>query len=97
MRCRRVYRAPCQSGVHSQQCCCVKQLDMRAVLTNDNFQDTNSIMLVAMTDWKAPRTSIDMLTVRADWITCVSADMRLISSPVRLVSKNPVSWLSIDA
>ena len=38
-----------------------------------------------------------MLTVSADWMTWVSEDNRLMSSPVRDVSKKPVSCEMIDA
>jgi hypothetical protein len=52
---------------------------------------TKKIMNVAMTACTPPRTSIEMFTVSADCTTCVSAEIRLINSPVRLVSKKPVS------
>ena len=38
-----------------------------------------------------------MLTVTAFWMTCVSDASRFVSSPVLLLSKNPISCLSMDA
>ena len=56
-----------------------------------SFHETQKIIPRAIKAWMIPRTNMEMFTVSADCITWVSALSRLMSSPVRLVSKKPVS------
>jgi hypothetical protein len=62
-----------------------------ANITRVSFQEIQARMATAPSAWTTKRSSMEMFTVTAFWITVVSEARRLVSSPVRCRSKKPIS------